>query len=507
MTARFSRRDFVKTGALASGAALFGPSLLDGLGLPGHYYREPLDERPPSQASQEVLVIGAGLAGLAAAWELDAAGHDVTVLEARTRPGGRVHTVRDPFAGDLYAEAGAVAFGTSFTEAHRFIDELDLERAQLAAPDLRSLYHLEGRRFSVGASEQPDWPYDLTPDEQDLRPTAILKRYVIDPLPSGITDPGSWRESPLRRLDDLTLAEYMRRQGASEGAIEVIRRTQYFGPGIDTGSALSSAMADIGMVFSGGTPFALSGGNGRLPAAMAGRLGRRVRYGVEVTRVREVGSEVEVAADRGGQSETFRADRIVCTLPATVLRDVRFEPALPADKRAAVDDLPYQDETRTFLQVDRAFWYDEGVTGDASTDLTIEQVARHPISERYGPQQRAVLASHARGGSARRLAARSQPETVDQVLKDMEKVHPGIGEHVEGAAVKAWSQDPYALGYSSWPAPGDVTVHLEALQEPHGRIHFAGEHTSVLRSTMEGALRSGIRAAREVAEAAKEAPA
>ena len=93
-------------------------------------------------------------------------------------------------------------------------------------------------------------------------------------------------------------------------------------------------------------------------------------------------------------------------------------------------------------------------------------------------------------------------EVIEQVLRGMENVHPRIREHVEGAVVKTWSRAPYSLGAYSWPAPGDVTGRLGALQAPHGRIHFAGEHTSVLRSTMEGALRSGIRAATEVNEAA-----
>jgi monoamine oxidase len=67
--------------------------------------------------------------------------------------------------------------------------------------------------------------------------------------------------------------------------------------------------------------------------------------------------------------------------------------------------------------------------------------------------------------------------------------------------VKAWGEDPYSMGALSFPAPGDVGNYLKALQSSHGRIHFAGEHTSILRGTMEGALQSGVRAAKEVHEA------
>jgi monoamine oxidase len=141
------------------------------------------------------------------------------------------------------------------------------------------------------------------------------------------------------------------------------------------------------------------------------------------------------------------------------------------------------------------------VTGSAFTDLPIETVYRQPFEEQPGPEDRAILDGYAKGAAASEYAARPESETIREVLRHMEKVHPGLREHVEGAVVKAWGDDPYAQGHLSWPGPGDVTGHLEALQAPHGRIHFAGEHTSVLRGTMEGALRSGIRAAREIDEA------
>ncbi len=248
----------------------------------------------------------------------------------------------------------------------------------------------------------------------------------------------------------------------------------------------------------GGTPFVLVGGNDRLPKAMAGRLSRRIRYGVEVVAIRETAGGVEVVARRGDRPERYEADRVICTLPATVLRDIRIEPEPPADVRAAIANLPYLKVTRTFLQVSRGFWFDEGVTGGAPTDLPIGNVARQPSSEPGGPDQRAILESYVDGSAARRLAQRSESEIVEHTLRHMEKVHPKVLDHYEGAAVKAWSEDPYALGCVSYPEPGDVTRYLEPLQRPHGRIHFAGEHTTVLRSSMEGALRSGIRAANEV---------
>ena len=152
--------------------------------------------------------------------------------------------------------------------------------------------------------------------------------------------------------------------------------------------------------------------------------------------------------------------------------------------------------------MNRCFWYEEGVTGSAWTDLPIQQVARLPSTDAGGPEERSILESHVRGHRARRLAEQPDDQLIDQTLRFMEKVHPTVRDTCKGAVGKAWSDDPYALSAYSWPGPGDVTDHLEPLQRPHGRIHFAGEHTSILRATMEGALRSGTRAAREVDEAA-----
>jgi monoamine oxidase len=452
---------------------------------------------PNGKQPKRVVVLGAGLAGLAAVWELDAAGHDVMVLEARTRPGGRVSTLRDPFADKLFAESGALAFAPGYTEANRYIDTLGLKRAAWEIPDLSPLYHLRGRRFLAREGEKADWPYELTEQEQSLGLMGILGRYLLGPLPPEVSNPANWPKPALRELDKMTLGEYMRSKGASEGAVELIRDTQWFGVGVDSLSMLSAALSALGL-FMSGAPFVLAGGNDKLPRGMATRLKEKIRYGVQVLALRDDGAEVEVSIRRGSRIETMTADRIICALPALVLKELEVRPELPKDQSAALANLQHLDTTRIFFQVGRCFWFDEGVTGAVSTDLPIVEIGRQPVSEVGGPNERIILESHIRAPLDPVTVNRTEAEFMEDALREMAKVHPGILRYQEGGTLKAWSQDPYSQAAYSWPGPGHVARYLRILQRAHGRIHFAGEHTSILHATMEGALRSGVRTANEV---------
>jgi monoamine oxidase len=427
-------------------------------------------------------------------------GHDVTIIEARNRPGGRVHTLREPFADGVYAEGGGVVFTDNYGAAISFIQDLGLERTYLSFPPGRPLFHLGGSRFALTPDEPTSWPYELTEEEAGLGPTGIVGRYLLETLPPNALDTEAWHIAPLADLDRLTLGDYMRSHGASKGAVDMVRDTQWFGPAVDTGSALSSVMADLALA-TAAAPFVIEGGNDRLPTAMAARLGDTIHYGTVVTGFAQNEEGVEVRALRDGEAVTYRAARVVSTLPATVLRELDFEPALPADQAVAIRDLPYLDCIRTFIELRKSPWHGEGVTGGAATDLPIRLLTRYPLTGDTGPDVPCVLESYVNGPTAPKLAAMAESDLIELTLAQMEKVHPGIREHAIGGTVIAWGADPYSPGHVSWPGPGDVTSSLALLQRPHGRIHFAGEHTSILRSSMEGALRSGLRTAAEIARA------
>lgn len=442
---------------------------------------------------KKVLVIGAGLAGLSAAWELKESGHEVTVLEARNRPGGRVSTLRDPFKDGLYAEEGAAAFSSTYTQALKYIDEYGLEKIPWAMPNEPVLYYLNEKLIRAGSGETVNWPFDLTPEEQDLGPMGIVKKYFIDTLPPEITDPENWDKPPLIKMDHTSLADYLRNQGASEGAIKLIRNTMWFAAVPGETSGLSMAVSDFGL-FMGGSPFILKGGNDLLPKEMAKRLGDQLIYNVEVTGIIDEGDTVLVKTKT---DKIYSANKVIVALPLKVLNNISFEPGLPSNKKAAVNNVPVLNITRTFLEVDKPFWIRDGLSGFAFTDLLLGQVNAYQNlnNPESGP---AMLESFVAGPAAKNLGKLEDKEVINEIKKQMEKVYPVVDEHFTKGHVKAWSVDPYALGGPSWPSPGDVSNYLKDLQVSYGNIHFAGEHTSILRSTMEGALRSGVRAAKEV---------
>jgi monoamine oxidase len=490
-SSRFTRREFLRQ------AALTLPALA---ALP----------RPAASAAPTVLVVGAGLAGLAAAYELAESGHAVTVLEARDRPGGRVHTLRQPFADGLYAEAGAISFSDGCRHYLRYMQRFGLvaaaPRAAPAGGPPATIFHLRGKRLELapgGSSAQPAWPFDLTAEERKLGLGGMFRKYfaaadaIGDP-----TDPG-WRVDPFRRYDEMTLAQYLASQGASSGAVELLGDTLWFGYGWSRGSALHRLLSDVALFYHGHQTRVLEGGSDRLPRAFAAALGDRIRYSSAVTRIdlRQKGDGVRAAVRQGAAERWLEADRLICTVPCPALGRILFSPELPAAKRRIIERLEYTPVTRIYLQVKRRFWAEAGHAGTAFTDLPIQLVAEQPLVRPADAGPRGILECHVKGPEAERLAAMEQPAQLAFAIENLEKVHPGFKRFFESGTTVSWGADPWAGGGYAWWKPGEMTAWAPELATPAGAVHFAGEHTSLLGRTMEGALESGDRAAREVRQA------
>ncbi len=448
-----------------------------------------------AKGRDRVLVLGAGLSGLAAALELSEAGHPVTVLETRQIPGGRVLTLRTPFAGGLYAEAGGIAFPDNATNALRYARDLHVEMKRLPESTTPHIYYLRGRRFRVNPGEPGDWPYQLTPKEAALGPDGILAGIVTKlNTDMGPRTKPNWLQNAGKRFDRMATIDMLRNNGASAEAQELLRWTAWYTASADTQSALQAVLS--GMMI--GLPqeqaaHAVPGGNDALPKAMAAKLGKRIRYNATVTRIQQLKDKVRVTVREGNAIRTLEADRIVCTLPFSALREVEFTPVLSKVKAEAVAQLKYENVTRLFFQMKRRYWADARVSGDASTDTSLMQVLeepRHPMTT--GVDSPGILEAYTQGPGALSMKSYSTEERVRIGLNDLELVHPGAHREFVSATHQVWDNaySKYELGqFSAW---------YPELIKPEGLVYFAGEHISTLPGTMEGALESGIRAANDI---------
>jgi monoamine oxidase len=368
------------------------------------------------------------------------------------------------------------------------------------------VYHLRGKRLAVrfGAkAKEPAWPFALSTEEQRLGVNGMFQKYfaIVDKI-GDPTLPG-WRLDPWKSYDELTLADLLRRQGASKDAVELLGDIVPFGYGWSQVSALHRLLSDVALFYLGpeSTGKVIPGGVDQLPRAFAKSLGDRIRFGAAVTKILHQPGSVRAAFQQDGTERWLDADRLICAVPCPPLRKIRFDPELSARKRRIIEDLEYLPVTRIYLQVNRRFWIDAGESGVASTDLPIQKVNEDPLVRAGVRGPRAILECHLRGPEAKRVGAMDRAAQIALAVDDLEKTYPGFKSHFEVGTAVTWGEEPWAGGGYAWWRPGQLTGWMPELARPEGRVHFAGEQTSLLSRTMEGALESGTRAAREVHEA------
>jgi len=456
-----------------------------------------------SLTAKHVIVVGAGLAGLCAAYELNASGHDVTVLEAQSRPGGRVQTLRDPFDDGLFAEAGASRIPTSHDLTLGYARMFGLTLVPFEPFGAASIRYAYGQRSRILPDAPFEWPSGIPADEKRLTPAEIRRRYIA-PLADQISDPFSaaWMPEALRKYDRVTRDEYLRTQGVSNTALHMMNLgytpVARFRSFLDV---LHENAIERELRRRAGTEterlLKIEGGNDRLPRAFADRLAGRIRYGCPVHRIEHGEHGVRVFFRTNQSVESSEAGYVVCAIPFSTLRSVAFSPALTSEKRSVIDALPYESVARIYLQSRERYWTREGLSGFAETD--------HPMEiwdSTYGqPGMRGILTSSNRGPMARQLGRQSQTAQLSFGLKTIEEVYPGIRKNYERGFVKVWDRDPWARGAIAYFLPGQVASLQPHIAREEGRIHFAGEHASSVRGWMQGALESGRRVASEIAAA------
>jgi monoamine oxidase len=464
-----SRRDMLRR-SLAAAAGLL---LSAGSGV-----------RAAQAARPRVLIVGAGFAGLSAAYELQAAGYEVHVFEARDRIGGRVLSFHDLVPG-VAIEGGAELVGSNHPLWMTYADRFNLTLDRIPDDGGAEPLVLGGRRVPAATADRL-W-------EEIEGAYAQLNRAARD-----VNADEPWLSPDAAALDAASVAEWIDGIGLSAMARTALHAEFAADNGVDTG--WQSQLGNLAQIKGGGLDaywtdsevFRCHRGNQQLADHLAGALAPgalRVRTPVRAVAARPDRPHVALA-----DGTVVEGDDVILAVPPSVWPRIRFDPPLPSTL------VPQMGVNVKYLSLVRSrFWRRAGLSPDSLADGPVQLTWDATSSGRPGDGP-AVLTSFSGGESARRCRDWPGAARANQYLRTLEAAYPDIAREFVKGRFMDWPADPWAQASYSFPAPGQVTRMGPVLREGIGRLHFAGEHTNyAFVGYMEGALGSGATLARRLA--------
>ena len=444
-----------------------------------------------SITNKMVTVIGAGLAGLSAAYELHQAGWQVTVLEARGRVGGRVFSIRS-FSNGLVAEGGGEFIEDSHTRMLAYARQFNLQLGRVGSWQKQDGDWGSFDSKSGPLADEKIWGTDLHAEiEKVWNAVSHLGKHIPDP-----NQPQMSRDA--QRLDSQSAAEWIHSLDAHPLAknyfIQHIRSEYTAEPECFSLLDLARNSAMYYSTPERRTNWRVVGGNDLIPRALANEL-PDVRLRAVVQAIRIQPDEVAVTYTQNASALTIHADFAVLAIPLTTARLIEYSPPLPPAHQSMVNEVSYGAVTKVLIQYRKRFWDDMGWNGRLTTDspIVITWFATSHIQGEGG-----VITVYTGGAPGGKLSGLSDEERTRLAVAEIEKHFPGSSNLIEQTATVAWPNEPFTRGSYMALAPGQVTAHWRTLFEPAGRLYFAGEHASPIQGFMEGAVESGQRVAASI---------
>ena len=517
---RITRRRFLQAvGAAGGAAAVLGSMEALRLVAPAGEHRQPFQPPRPSDFTLQgrangtrVLILGAGIAGLTTAYELEKAGYACEILEARDRPGGRNWTVRGGTSGtEIDGETQTASFGEGqyfnagparIPQHHTTLDycrELGVPIEVFANANADAWYFNEERDGVSGPLAGRRIRHRTA--------KADYLGYVSELLAKAISQRAL--DAELSADDAARMVDFLRGLGAL-GPDDTYagggRRGYVVPPGAglqagtsETPPALSDLLASqLGFFF----PFELEwdqamlmfqpvGGMDRLPHALAGALKGRIRYGVEVAGLANTPDGVAVTFTDGGEAREVVADYCVCTIPPMIL--ARIPNDFPAAVQQDLASLRPVSTGKVGLEFRRRFWEeDERIFGGiTNTNMDIGTIW-YP-SHGYLGERGVIVGAYNFFGDADAFAGMAPEDRAAHALEQGRKVHGDayVDEFVSSFS-SAWRRIPHSEGgWVAWDErTGPVGEAYARLLEPQGRVYFAGDHLSLVTAWQHGAFES-----------------
>ena len=477
-------------------------------------FRTPIRlEGAPKGAS--VVVLGAGMAGMCAAYELRKAGYKVKVLEYNDRAGGRNWSL---YGGDVYTELGG------FTQRVEFDRGLYINPGPWRIPHhhLALLHYCKLLNVALEPFVQVNYAaYVHSPDAFGGKPQryraveADFDGYVAELL-AKVTDQGGLDET-VTREDRQTLLEAMRQWGALDSRYRYSKgllSSMYRGFDVDPGGGLDSLPtpstplafrallksrlweaigAGHGYEFQN-MIFQPVGGMGMIGKAFGRELEGVIQYNSKVVEIRQSDRGVAVTYQhtrRGGPPEQVHADWCLCTIPASILSQIPMNVGAPM--KAAINALYYDAAIKIGLQFRRRFWeQDDSIYGGISYTQLPNAVIGYPSTGYLDDCPGVLLGAYTFGPNAVQFTAMPPKERVRKAVEYGAQIHPQYHREFQNGVAVAWSRVPWTLGCAAHWTPELREKHYDDLCAIDGRIVLAGEHASRIPAWQEGALLSAL---------------
>ena len=444
----------------------------------------------------EVVVIGAGLAGLNAALHLQDHGIEAQIIEAQDRVGGRIHSMRQ-LGGNK--EAGGTYIGAGYKHIIGAAERYGVKLIDVTP--MLEFFREQELVLDGEIIRQADWPSHPanTFPEQDkaLMPWSYHRALTARENP--LQSPEQWLD-PAQAHNDISMYDWMKGLRLSDEAIRL-----GYGMNVSFGESahdVSTLLMFFRAAFSvaqrefapeGIIGYTAQDGVQRIPEAMTEALDTEVHFEKRVTGIHDGDEEAEIHCADGS---IYKTPHVVCSLPFGVLRDIKMDPPLTGLQLEAVENLPAQSMTQVYFAHRSNFWEADGHAPSLFTDGVAGMVAAARNGE--DPTEVTSFTAWAMGPNADRLDALPPDQAADLVIEEIETIRPAARGQLEFLGMQSWGTDPFAKGGWAYFRPGQITRFGAAMGAPHGRVRFCGEHLGFANRGMEAAMESGERVAEEI---------
>lgn len=443
-----------------------------------------------------ILVVGAGIAGLTAAYRLRQGGVRADIIEATNRVGGRIRTIPKVAGTLIPAESGGEYIDTGHTNLISLATELGLRAIDLVDVQrglVKDTFFFQGRR------------YPLEQIIADFAPLATKINQDVEAIGENI----SYQEftEAAERLDNLSIAEYLDQADTSTLLRQLLRvaYTVFYGRDPEEQSALNllfligSEPDSFELYGNSDERYQIDGGNSQITNRLANLLSGSIEVGTVLEAISLLPDGRYRVNLRSGQNAFDRTyERVLLTLPFSTLRDVNINVPLPPAKRRAIDELGYGTNSKLFTGYRSRIWRElYRSTASVYTDLEFQNTSE---ATPFAPTPNGLITNYTGGKQGLSIGAGTPEDQAQRFLNQFERVFPGVRNLRTGKAVRAyWPGERFFKGSYSCYLVGQWTQMYGVEGERVGNLFFAGEHTSLeAQGYMEGGCETGQRAAAEI---------